>query len=65
MKGKSLKKGRDWIMEKKERRRRQGRYVHSSILNWFLFLELVVSVTLADTSSLSAVCFVVLQGGSS
>lgn len=27
MKGKSVKKGRDWIMEKKERRRRQGRCV--------------------------------------
>lgn len=26
MRGKSVKKGRDWIMEKKERRRRQGRY---------------------------------------
>uniref|UniRef100_A0A8D3BS55 18S rRNA (guanine-N(7))-methyltransferase n=1 Tax=Scophthalmus maximus TaxID=52904 RepID=A0A8D3BS55_SCOMX len=29
MKGKSLKKGRDWIMEKKERRRRQGREVRA------------------------------------
>lgn len=28
MKGKSVKKGRDWILEKKERRRRQGRCVH-------------------------------------
>lgn len=28
MKGKSVKKGRDWILEKKERRRRQGRYEH-------------------------------------
>jgi len=27
MKGKSVKKGKDWIMEKKERRRRQGREV--------------------------------------
>uniref|UniRef100_A0A3Q0S7F6 18S rRNA (guanine-N(7))-methyltransferase n=1 Tax=Amphilophus citrinellus TaxID=61819 RepID=A0A3Q0S7F6_AMPCI len=27
MKGKSVKKGRDWILEKKERRRRQGREV--------------------------------------
>lgn len=31
MKGKPVKKGRDWIMEKKERRRRQGRYVHKCI----------------------------------
>uniref|UniRef100_A0A3P8U7S7 18S rRNA (guanine-N(7))-methyltransferase n=1 Tax=Amphiprion percula TaxID=161767 RepID=A0A3P8U7S7_AMPPE len=29
MKGKSLKKGRDWILEKKERRRRQGREVRA------------------------------------
>lgn len=28
MKGKSVKKGKDWILEKKERRRRQGRYEH-------------------------------------
>lgn len=29
MKGKSLKKGKDWILEKKERRRRQGREVRA------------------------------------
>uniref|UniRef100_H2LPK5 18S rRNA (guanine-N(7))-methyltransferase n=1 Tax=Oryzias latipes TaxID=8090 RepID=H2LPK5_ORYLA len=29
MKGKSVKKGRDWILEKKERRRRQGREVRA------------------------------------
>lgn len=29
MRGKSVKKGRDWIMEKKERRRRQGREVRA------------------------------------
>lgn len=27
MKGKNIKKSRDWIIEKKERRRRQGRNV--------------------------------------
>uniref|UniRef100_A0A8C7QMU0 18S rRNA (guanine-N(7))-methyltransferase n=1 Tax=Oncorhynchus mykiss TaxID=8022 RepID=A0A8C7QMU0_ONCMY len=32
MKGKSAKKGKDWVLEKKERRRRQGRYVPLCLL---------------------------------
>ena len=30
LKGKSLKKSKDWILEKKERRRRQGRNVREN-----------------------------------
>lgn len=32
MKGKSVKKSKDWIMEKKERRRRQGKYVSAFVI---------------------------------
>lgn len=68
MKGKSLKKGRDWILEKKERRRRQGRCVHECIFNsknlihytelkaFITFYYLYFKMHLNRLLSVSAVC---------
>lgn len=70
MKGKSVKKGRDWIMEKKERRRRQGRCACSwksanPLTKIFLFgmLSYHISLLTVDTSPL-CFFFICLQGGS-
>lgn len=59
MKGKSVKKGRDWILEKKERRRRQGRYVYDcdSLAKLLIsFKDSLYSVIFADTFSHSLLC---------
>lgn len=63
MKGKSVKKGRDWILEKKERRRRQGRYVYncdSLAKLLIIFLKFLILAVLCNICwhllSLSAVC---------
>lgn len=71
MKGKSVKKGRDWIMEKKERRRRQGRCACSwesatLLTKIFLFgmLSYDISTVTVDTFPPCAV-FIGLQGGPS
>lgn len=74
MKGKSAKKGRDWIFEKKERRRRQGRYVHDFCFKRFMILcwnihvlNNVIYFSFNTRWRLFSLCcaFAGLQGGSS
>lgn len=57
MKGKSVKKGRDWIMEKKERRRRQGRWACSlaTLTKIFLFGMLSHDISLLTVDTFSPV----------
>lgn len=65
-----MKKGRDWIMEKKERRRRQGRCAcceesATSLTKIFLIGMLYDSSTLTVDTFFPCAVFIGLQGGPS